>query len=233
MKSKLDTCVIVEPREHKYLLPVIDNMLNNIPNETIIQVYHGNRNKTTLLNEYKTLVNEKIWLFDLELDNLTFKQYNTLLTSTTFYENVKGENMLVFQTDSCINSNNKHGYKEYLEYDYVGAPWKNNCDWVFVNNNPGKVGNGGFSLRKKSSCLKALQHVKYSSGNEDMYFANIPFFNYPSNPKSFSVELCYHPNPFGVHAAWKHWSSWNPEERLSLYSNFTELKTIFDIDLPS
>ena len=70
MNSKLDTCVIVEPREHKYLLPVIDNMLNNIPNETIIQVYHGNRNKTTLLNEYKTLINEKIWLFDLELDNL-------------------------------------------------------------------------------------------------------------------------------------------------------------------
>ena len=225
--NKLDTCIIVEPRQHKYLFPVIDNILENIPKETVVQIYHGNKNKQMVTDNYKSLLNEKVFLHDMKVDNLKIHEYSKLLTSTKFYNDVKGENMLIFQTDSCINSNNKHGYIEYLDYDYVGAPWSHSA-WINVKNNPGNVGNGGFSLRKKSSCLKALQTVKYRGCNEDIYWVNIPFFKYPTDAKSFSIEHCFHPNPFGVHAVWKFWHSWKPEERQELCSNFKEMKTIFN-----
>ena len=159
MCDKLETCIIVEPREHKLLIPIINNVMDNVPKDTLIQIYHGNKNKDLLTKEYKSFLNEKIFLHDMKVDNLKIHEYSNLLTRPSFYNDAKGENMLIFQTDSCINSNNKDGYLPYLGYDYVGAPF-NGSSWIRVKNNPGNVGNGGFSLRKKSSCIKALQTVK-------------------------------------------------------------------------
>lgn len=236
MSTTLDTCIIVEPREHDKLIPVINNVIENVPKDTLIQVYHGTRNKETLVKTYKHYLNEKVFLYDLKVDNLQIDEYSKLLTSVKFYNNVKGENMLIFQTDSCINANNKDGYVPYLGYDYVGAPFSHN-DWIHVKNNPGNVGNGGFSLRRKSSCIKAIQtmnhlkHVGNGKGfNEDTFFINVPFFNYPKNAKSFSVEHCFHANPYGLHSVWKYWHLWSHSQRQLLCSNFKELKTIFDIN---
>lgn len=49
-------------------------------------------------------------------------------TNLWLYEKVlhPAEWLLVFQTDSIICANSKHDLDDYLEYDWVGAPWNPN-----------------------------------------------------------------------------------------------------------
>ena len=49
-KKKLDVAVIVEPREHEYLVPVVLNIIENVPKYTKIYIFHGSKN----LNFIKT-----------------------------------------------------------------------------------------------------------------------------------------------------------------------------------
>jgi hypothetical protein len=56
-----------------------------------------------------------------------------------------GEYFMVIQTDGYpLNPDNWN--QEYLEYDYIGAPWPSGMRWT--GNNP-LVGNGGFSIRSR------------------------------------------------------------------------------------
>ncbi|KAJ4229811.1 hypothetical protein NW759_003179 [Fusarium solani] len=72
-------------------------------------------------------------------------------TNLWLYEEVlhPAEWLLVFQTDSIICANSKHDLDEYLEYDWVGAPWNPNSAWG---------GNGGLSLRRVSRIIDVLQN---------------------------------------------------------------------------
>lgn len=84
--------------------------------------------------------------------------YNKLLMSAKFYRKFhEYKYILISQLDSYI-------FRDELAmwcqqgYDYIGAPW------VLANKNGYKfdgVGNGGLSLRKVSSHLKALQSFSY------------------------------------------------------------------------
>ena len=108
--------------------------------------------------------------------------------------------------------------EQYLQYDYIGAPWP--IEWGYKN----RVGNGGFSLRSKNFmdfCAKELKgfHFKVDynlpkqdiSTNEDFLICNLLYdkiteagFKYApvEIAASFSVE---HPIPemktssFGFH----------------------------------
>ncbi|RSL62254.1 hypothetical protein CEP51_013499 [Fusarium floridanum] len=72
-------------------------------------------------------------------------------TNSWLYEEVlhPAEWLLVFQTDSIICANSKHGLDDYLEYDWVGAPWSPNSVWG---------GNGGLSLRRVSRIVDVLRN---------------------------------------------------------------------------
>ena len=105
---------------------------------------------------------------------------------------------LIFQTDSIILPKNKLLINDFLQYDYVGAPW--------VSNN--KVGNGGLSLRRKSKMLEIIQNKGYIPGHEDAYFVlnhnvkcNIPDYTIA---KYFSIETMYNDTAFGIHKCWGH-----------------------------
>ena len=94
---------------------------------------------------------------------------------------------------------------EYLEYDYIGAPWPMNIiqssDMVAgrIDEIPNVVGNGGFSLRTRKFVEEGWEHK-----NEDL---NICVFNYetmtnngirfapPELAGKFSVE---HPTKYNV-----------------------------------
>jgi hypothetical protein len=133
--------------------------------------------------------------------------------------NIPTETCLLFEADSLISSR-KQILQKFLQYDYVGAPWK----W-------GGIGNGGLSLRKKSKmleCLKKFPDVsKYK--HEDSYFAQklkkIPH-NLPTefDAQEFSVETVYRENAFGIHACWKHIGDKLPE----LYKQFPELQDLIE-----
>lgn len=222
--QKLDVAVIVEPREHKYLVRVVMNILNNTSNYVKIQIFHGTMNENFIMTSElaKYVVNGKILLTNLGVPNLTIKDYNNLLVSTNFWNSIDGENILIFQTDSCICSKSRHTIDEYLQYDYVGAPWEKNS-----KDKHKYGGNGGFSFRKKSAMLSVINKFPYNKEHEDVYFSRKDI-KYPPYKvaKTFAVEHVFYDAPFGIHKAYKYQSK-NKLNNMLEYC--PELQTIFDI----
>jgi hypothetical protein len=62
------------------------------------------------------------------------------------YKHIKTEFALVIQYDGFILRPNKWD-SEFLQYDYIGAPWPKDVHYNGKNNI--RVGNGGFSLRSQ------------------------------------------------------------------------------------
>jgi len=197
--EKLDIAVIVEPRKHKYLIPVVKNFIKNLPNETKIQIFHGTNNIDFIMNGLGKYINKgKIILTNLYKENLTIEEYNNLLTSKTFWNQINSENVLIFQTDTCLCSKNKTKIYDILKYDYVGAPW-------LSTNMPKLGGNGGLSFRKKSKMLEVCD--KYNRGTiyEDVFFSSKDLF-YPDKKiaQNIFVETIFSKDPLGVHKAWNY-----------------------------
>jgi len=70
---------------------------------------------------------------------------------------IQGTHMLVMQWDSFI-VNPQLWSPNFLEYDYIGAPWPHHPDTP--------VGNGGFSLRSKK-LFTALQNPSYQKSHPE------------------------------------------------------------------
>jgi hypothetical protein len=69
---------------------------------------------------------------------------------------------IIYHTDGFII--NPHLWNnEFLNYDYIGAPWPLYFKWVDPNK---RVGNGGFCLRSKKF-LEESTKLNYTGGNED------------------------------------------------------------------
>jgi hypothetical protein len=115
------------------------------------------------------------------------------------YPHIATEMFLIFQTDSIIIYENRHLIEEYLEFDYVGAPWGDR-----------RIGNGGFSLRRKSKMLEIIDAREGEPDDiEDVFFCDqdvvplkVPDFD---SARRFSVETNFADNNifFGCHAPWK------------------------------
>ena len=140
------TAIIIEPRKHKALPFVVKNVIDNLSNDWNVIIFHGNMNINYVNNIVKT--SNRIKLHNLNVDNFTRNEYSRLLMTKSFYDNIPTETFLIFQSDSMIFSKNKHYIYRFLQYDYVGAPWPH------LNN---QIGNGGFSLRKKSKMIEILE----------------------------------------------------------------------------
>lgn len=82
--------------------------------------------------------------------------YNSLMRSVDFYRSFSNHSyLLIAQTDALVVSDQLNHWCE-RGYSYIGAPW-------FVGGSEPRqpleffgVGNGGFSLRKLSDCLRVL-----------------------------------------------------------------------------
>lgn len=150
--------VIVEPRKHANFEFVCKTMLRFTSDEWGLHVFHGTQNDEFVKHALKGVPN--VTYTNMKLPNLSINDYNNLLTSVWFYEQIRSEKFLIFQTDSCLL---KEGVDEFLSFDYVGAPWPHRRN---------QVGNGGFSLRSKAFCLRTCDSVKRPVGmNEDVYFS--------------------------------------------------------------
>lgn len=187
--------VIVEPRKHKAMQFVLQNLLEN--QNWDIQIFHGYDNKQYILDIIKDLDRkDRIHLTLMKVHNLSIMDYNILLTSKSFYHHILCTDMiLIVQTDSMICPGNLNLLSQFMEYDYVGAPWK------YQNN----VGNGGFSLRRKDKILEILDKCPYTKKeNEDIYFSNgckNMQLNKPQteHAKYFSQEQIISGKSFGIH----------------------------------
>lgn len=87
------------------------------------------------------------------------EEISRFLTNLWLYEVVlqPAEWLLVFQTDSILCANSRQTLNDYLEFDWVGAPW----------NPQGRFGgNGGLSLRRVSAIIDVLRNQKRVDGSE-------------------------------------------------------------------
>jgi len=220
-KSKY-TAVIVEPRKHKALEFVLNNFVDNLDDQWSFVIIHGSSNDNyvkDIITRLSDRNKKRIQLVNLGVDNLSLSQYSEMFFNPLFYKYIPTETFLIFQTDSIIIKENKSKIYDFINYDYVGAPWPASMGLL------GKMvcGNGGLSLRKKSKMVELLkykeralnenqqlkqpQYGKYIA--EDQYFCGYFTRNeVPMNKPSFeiatyfSIESVYCESPFGVHKPW-------------------------------
>jgi hypothetical protein len=186
--------VIVETRRHRYLSYVLRNVTCFLDDTWGLHIFHSPDNE-----EYvKGMTRDwgEVQYTNVSQGSFSKKNYNSLLTSIDFWKEIGSEHVLVFQVDSLLR---RKGVDEFLEYDYVGAPWRS-------LKAPRYGGNGGLSLRRKSAMLGVLKekNVNGIDEQEDIFFCRALFnggYNLASRKTAmqFSVEEIYYPDPVGTH----------------------------------
>lgn len=182
--------------------------------------------------------------------------YNKLLLSKPFYERfIAYKYILIYQLDALVFKD-ELTYWRRKNYDYIGAPWMSfplqiffsvarhvslkEAFKVFSQNmlkNP--VGNGGLSLRKVQSCIRAIgenqELLSKWNANEDFfwsYYATIDGRPLKKPPKEEAVNFAVETSPvkafkylrsdlpFGVHD----WETYNKDfwRRLFRKHNYLE-----------
>ncbi len=125
----------------------------------------------------------------------SIEAYNILMTSKSFWDNfLYYDRVLIIQHDSALL---RKGIEEFLEWDYVGAPW------TFQESG----GNGGLSLRNPLVMSNICNNYVYRAaleGNEDIWFSKLVAIEGKLAPRSvcskFSCEAIYQEGTLGIHA---------------------------------
>lgn len=146
MATDIYAAVIVETREIAGFGQIVRNHMRYLPTDWKLEVYCADKNKAFIERELEGLQ------YNLHPGIVinTVMDYNKLFLSRSFWEGMlQYKRVLIFQSDSEIL---RSGVEEFLQYDYVGAPWKLNF----------KGGNGGLSLRNPAAMLEALdKHLQH------------------------------------------------------------------------
>lgn len=109
--------------------------------------------------------------------------YNDILKSSQFWKDLNCEKCLIIQEDGIVF---REGVERFLNYDYVGAPWSDSAENLYLKNsvNPNMVGNGGLSIRNISKMIQVTE--KYVKEKHLLFYKNI---NYTPEDVYFSMCL--------------------------------------------
>jgi hypothetical protein len=184
----MNAMVIVEPRKHPYLKQVCENFDKNMPPDWDLYVVHGNSNATFAKDAVKDIQRHKVFI-PLPVNNLSANTYNKLFKQLSFWNKIKAENILVFQTDASLCANSSFNIKDFMKYDYIGCSrnyaFKDKPDWGGKHADSYFYGIGGLSFRKNSfqkKCIRDHPNIPpYYS--EDVFYSNC-VANSPNRPKS-------------------------------------------------
>lgn len=160
-----------------------------------------------------------------------------MMTDIHLYRDIlaPAESLLIFQPDSIFCANAPTTLNDFLEWDWIGAPWSKTAEYG---------GNGGLSLRKVSKILQVLEHKKRRTGDgalEDLWLATqlhaLPEFHMPNAniSKTFSVESVWDDSPLGYHIGWlgvHHEQIWDdPKQVQHVLQYCPEVKIILGMKL--
>lgn len=225
-KDSLYESVLVEFRDFPHIEFLIRNTILNLGNDWSHTIICGNSN-FELVSNIRANISKNIKIIHLDIDNMTQTDYSKFLTTTDFWNLLKGEKILIYQEDSIIFKNN---VQDFLDYDFIGAPFPKSSD-----DTPNSVGNGGLSLRSKSKMIEIIKRfspIEYSYNSstteymkrvklefppEDVYFSKCMQENYIGTVASwdvaynFSSESVFNENSFGGHKFWicnKDWKTY-------------------------
>lgn len=126
------------------------------------------------------VTHQDIDVHDIELhliDKLDWYQYNDHVLN--LIEHTNNDYVMLIQDDGHpINS--ELWDDEYLQYDYIGAPWPNEESWInlqlqeqqpYIRKNfpKNRVGNGGFCIRSKKFLKFSSQYKSCDGLGEDTF----------------------------------------------------------------
>lgn len=205
LRAPRDKCaVVIEPRQHPHLSAVIRNILHFLDDSWGLCIVHGTRNRRFV--EQMVEGWGEVLLLDCGAADLPGHSYSDYKASLAFWQQLPSETVLLFEPDSVLR---RRGIDEFLEYDYIGAPWV----WALNRTNAaeGPVGNGGLSLRKRSAMLRILERHgadRQRGTPEDQFFSRWLYRDGHRMPSleaagAFSTETLFHPNSLGLHKAWE------------------------------
>jgi teichuronic acid biosynthesis glycosyltransferase TuaG len=221
-KNSHKKSLLIETRELKHNEFVIKNTIQKLGDGWghIIYCHHDNYNQ---IKNICDSINPNIEIRLLK-KKLNRNDYNDLLLDINFWNEIKCEKVLIYQTDTFIVNDFD---ESLLEWDYIGAPWGPGSHLKFLQKLISEFeiskmyyGNGGLSLRSVKTMLNSLNDnafyekiidVKFDNLEkipEDLYFSiySCLFGKYPENI-NFSIEPSYDhklvlnndDNPFGFH----------------------------------
>uniref|UniRef100_A0A6C0E0V2 DUF5672 domain-containing protein n=1 Tax=viral metagenome TaxID=1070528 RepID=A0A6C0E0V2_9ZZZZ len=235
--------VLIEFREFPHLEFLIRNCIIKLGSKWAHTVICGNLNYKTIVSICNS-ISQNINIIKVNIDNLSPSEYNKFLTSTSFWNMLFGEKILIYQEDSIIFHED---ITPFLKYDYIGAPFP-----IYQNDTPNSVGNGGFSLRSKNVMIKVLntisiQKTVFNSCTltymdnmnlkfppEDVYFSkNIQELALGTvadydTASLFSSETIFNENSLGGHKFWLSNSNW--KKQLSSAFKYAVYKPTSDLD---
>ena len=208
--------VIVEPREHEHLQYVCENFDKNICKSWDLYVFHGKSAGEYARDATAGIKGRRVHLIPLETDNLDGDGYNALFKSLDFWNQVKAENILVFQTDAVICSDSQFKIRDFMKYDYIGCgsyagAIGNKKDIWGKNYSKGNsfYGIGGLSFRKNSfqkQCIRKYPGIA-ADYPEDVFFSNCVehSINKPESAEvlaNFCTQDSFTKRSFGAHNTW-------------------------------
>lgn len=188
----------------------------------IVENRLNDKDLAAVVKRHKDFLSNDWCIIPLKANIQSPADYNTFITSVRFWEPLTEFNrVLIFQHDSGLL---RTGIEEFMEYDYVGAPWKKEAPWARKDR---AGGNDGLSLRCPKKSLDLIRESGYHPrhGNEDVWFThNLEKVGGVVAPyevcKRFSVETEYQLGTLGYHAIDKHLSPKECEQIFSQYGSF-------------
>lgn len=148
------------------------------------------------------------------------KEYNDLLQSRSFWEQINAEHIILFETDCYFRK--KVPEDELFKYDYMACKWH----WF-----PKLPGGGGLSYRKCSCMLKICDTLNEKDEMQDTYASRgmiaIGAKIQSESETSIFLESEYFLDPIGVHQ-W--WTFTNRDSIFKMPGYINSLITIKELD---
>jgi len=156
--------LLVENRPNPILAPLMLHFISVVPPDWRFR-FMGSVESVKSINQ-SVAIREQVAAGKLDLTYIPAnmstagqEMISRYLTNLWLYETVlqPAEWLLVFQTDSILCANSKRNINDYLEYDWIGAPWNPGGRWG---------GNGGLSIRRVSAMIDILRNQQRADNSE-------------------------------------------------------------------
>jgi hypothetical protein len=220
-KDTNKSIVIIERRIHPNLSFLIRNMFYYARDWSITIIcsdINFSYLKTILTNNSENVILLPLFEGSPEKD-IAIEEYNTLLKSSSFYNLLSYEHLLIVQTDTYLR---RKIDETIFNYDYVASyfAWdKTSCG-------------GGMSFRKRSSMIDICDTFKKEIIMEDCFInEGVKELGYTmpdyKDGINYICESCYSENPFGLHQWWTFYSI-KSDPYLVFLKNYLELEILKD-----
>lgn len=148
--------LLIENRPKPILVPLMLHFMSVVPPDWRFR-FMGSIESVAYVNQSYAIRNQvAIGKLDLTYIPMNMsvagqEMISRFLTNLWLYEQLlqPAEHLLVYQTDSMLCANSRQTLNDYLDYDWVGAPWSTDSRYG---------GNGGLSLRRVSAIIDVLRN---------------------------------------------------------------------------